>query len=79
MPTTIVTRHIIGYILLIGGVLTAVYFFESELFPSVEDSISGNGVPQYGFSAVKVVVALAVSVLGLKLVRTRPKPGDDSS
>ena len=70
-------KRIVGLILLIGGAMTAVYFFESELFPLVKDSVIDGAAPQYGLAAVRVVMGLAAACIGLRLIRIRPGPRKD--
>lgn len=73
----ITTRFVVGVVLLVAGLGTAVYIFESDLFPAVLEAQESGVQLQVSFSMMlKGAAPLAVAVLGLKLIKSGSKAPD---
>lgn len=74
MKLPITARFVVGAIFLVGGLATAVYIFEGDLFPTVmEAQESGRGLRVNFALMLKAVIPLAVALLGLRLIKSKSK------
>ena len=76
----IIARSVIGSLLLVGGLIVAVYVLEGDLLPIVMEARASGNELRISFSMMlKGVAPLAVALVGLRLIKSglHSVAGDD--
>jgi hypothetical protein len=72
--TVFLISRILGPVLLVGGFVVSMYMLESEVMPIAIEANETGAAPEFGFEAIKVLVPLAVALVGFRLIKLKTLP-----